>query len=95
MTSKNIDPKAGQIIVRPRNAAPALPAVGEIGKLVPILKPGPYWIVHVMGTITGPAGRGYGARKIAADPPPAYYWSGLLTLVDDESAKMHRSVYMP
>lgn len=58
-TTNGIDPKkAGQIIVRPRTVACALPAVEVDGNRVPVLDPGPFWIIHVMGTVTHPGGGG-------------------------------------
>ena len=71
----------------------ALPAVEVQGKLVSLREPGPVWIVHVMGTVTVQLGGGPPGIPTAKARPA--YMSGLLSLVDDESLKDFRGVYLP
>jgi hypothetical protein len=84
----DIDPRgAGQIIVRPRTVATALPAVEVGGKLVPVRKPRTAWVIHVLGTVTiRPGLRGQ-------NRPP--YMSGLIQLIEDQTKEASRGVYLP
>ena len=92
--SQGVNPKnAGQIVLRPRIVACALPAVMKGNKYVPLRKPGPVWIVHVMGTVTLQRGQGRpGAPQAKAGPE---YMSGLISLVDVKSLEVFRGVYLP
>jgi len=84
----DIDPrKAGQIILRPRFVACELPAIEKDGKLVPLRRPGTTWVIQVLGTVTLEEGwRGRGRPE---------YMSGLIALIDDETLKNFRGVYLP
>lgn len=85
-TFENIDPqKAGQIILRPRIVGCALPAIEVEGELIPVRKPAPVWIVHVLGTLTWKRNRN----------DVVQYMSGLIMLIDDKTKNVVRGVYLP
>lgn len=91
-----IDPRqAGQILLQPMQASPALPAKRSGGRLVPLLPSGLYWTVLVSGTktyiITGPD---------PITPSPAAksgerYMSGLVALYSDIGRQSVRGIYLP
>lgn len=95
-STTGINPEdAGQIFLRPRYVALALPAKHVANKLVPLRRPGTYWTVHVSGTktldLTAPP-------TSSASPAPTGdtpYMSGLIALFDDAGPQSVRGVYLP
>ena len=88
---------AGQLFLRPRYVALALPAERVGSKLVPLRKPGTYWTLQVSGTkvldvVPPPASMPSPARGNGDDTP---YMSGLMALFDDIGARSVRGVYLP
>jgi hypothetical protein len=74
--------KAGQIILRPRNAVVSTTAsTTSAGKLDLKYEHGTAWIVQVLG--------------VQIDQVPNYYWTGVLILIDDKSGKVVRGLFMP
>jgi len=87
--------QAGQIFMRPRYVALALPAKREGRKLVPLRRPGTYWVVRVTGTKT----LTIAPPPITPTPSPARqgaapYMSGLIALFND-SGQSVRGIYLP
>lgn len=88
---------AGQVFLRPRYVALALPAKQVGSRLLPLRPAGTYWTVRLNGTKT---------LDIVAPPPvspsPATadggdtpYMSGLIALFSDIGAQSVRGVYLP
>lgn len=96
-SSLGINPAdAGQLFLRPRYVALALPAERVGGKLVPLRTPGTYWTLQVSGTkvldVVPPPGAEPSPARNGGDTP---YMSGLMALFDDYGARSVRGVYLP
>lgn len=87
---------AGQLLLRPMLAKPALPAERKGDRLTPIWSADMYWTILVSGTkthvITGPDPVNAGT---SAGRGPERYMTGLVALYRDMGAQSVRGVYLP
>ncbi|MDO8891655.1 MAG: hypothetical protein Q8N54_06565 [Sulfurimicrobium sp.] len=95
-SATGINPEdAGQLFLRPRYVALALPAKRSGGKLVPLNPPGTYWPVLVSGTKTFEVVSPPSASPIPVPTGETPYMSGLIALYSDIGVQPVRGVYLP
>ncbi|MBV8048637.1 MAG: hypothetical protein JO171_15925 [Paludibacterium sp.] len=85
---------AGQILLRPRRAAPALPAQWQDGQLTPLLPAGTYWTAVLYGTKTREVTPPAPTSSASASAQVPAYMSGLALLIADTSARVVRGVFL-